>query len=315
MLFEGGHQFGDMTTAKRVAQQRVILQTIMVLEDGFYELARLADVPAVVLCDRGTMDGRAYCSDDEWAAILTYGNYTVEELRDARYDAVIHLVTAAMGAEQHYNNANNAARRETVEEARAIDEITRSKWMGHRRIAVIDNSTDFEQKVQRVIDYIMNLVQEKKPKRNQRFFSVGSMPAKIPVECTVFTTTSYCLVPRSPYSSEKLVVRRGEDASAAMYFHIAVDASSKDVKSVRITHADFVALLQERGNVNHPTTQKRHTAFFVRAKYFTLTKNQIMDESKEWKTCKVVLAAPTDTQLSDLPPFLKVGPEIRPQDD
>ncbi len=33
------------------------------------------------------------------------------QLRDNRYDAVIHLVTAANGAENHYN-LNNAARYE-----------------------------------------------------------------------------------------------------------------------------------------------------------------------------------------------------------
>jgi hypothetical protein len=34
---------------------------------------------------------------------------------------VIHLVTAAIGAEKYYTTENNAARTETKEEARALD--------------------------------------------------------------------------------------------------------------------------------------------------------------------------------------------------
>jgi len=42
-------------------------------------------------------------------------------LRDTRYDAVIHLVTVANGAESFYTSYNNVARYETVEMAIAVD--------------------------------------------------------------------------------------------------------------------------------------------------------------------------------------------------
>lgn len=37
-----------------------------------------------------------------------------QKLRDYRYDLVIHLSTAADGAEEYYDYANNAARHENV---------------------------------------------------------------------------------------------------------------------------------------------------------------------------------------------------------
>ena len=43
------------------------------------------------------------------------------DLRDNRYDQVIHLVTAAEGAEAFYSLDNNAARSETVDMARTRD--------------------------------------------------------------------------------------------------------------------------------------------------------------------------------------------------
>lgn len=38
-------------------------------------------------------------------------------LRDQRYDAVVHLVTAADGAENFYTLANNEVRTESIEQA------------------------------------------------------------------------------------------------------------------------------------------------------------------------------------------------------
>lgn len=41
-------------------------------------------------------------------------------LRDGRYDGILHLVTAACGAEEHYSLENNEARSESVEMARDV---------------------------------------------------------------------------------------------------------------------------------------------------------------------------------------------------
>ncbi len=43
------------------------------------------------------------------------------QLRDARYDQVVHMMTAASGAEQFYQLANNSARSEGIELARELD--------------------------------------------------------------------------------------------------------------------------------------------------------------------------------------------------
>jgi len=68
----------------------------------------------VILCDRGLMDGKAYMSKELWDNMTK--TYTIREsdMRDRRYDAVFHLVTAADGAPLYYTTVNNVARRETV---------------------------------------------------------------------------------------------------------------------------------------------------------------------------------------------------------
>ena len=71
-------------------------------------------------------------------------NWTVQQLRDQRYDAVFHLVTTAIGAENFYTQANNATRREDQKLARELDLKILSAWVGHPKVFIIDNSTDLD---------------------------------------------------------------------------------------------------------------------------------------------------------------------------
>ena len=89
----------------------------MSLEDNFIQIAMGSDQPTIILCDRGVMDGSAYTDENVWQAILDETGWTTMQLRDRRYEAVIHLVTAAKGAEEFYTTANNEARYESINEA------------------------------------------------------------------------------------------------------------------------------------------------------------------------------------------------------
>lgn len=137
MLFSAGVSFGDIATeAGQVAMQYNLLKTQLHLEDSLRDLAKATGKPAVILCDRGTMDGRAYVSNKVWAKVLEKMDTDNVSLRDTRYDAVLHMVTAAIGAEAHYGLENNATRSESVEEAAALDRKTVKCWVGHPKVVV-----------------------------------------------------------------------------------------------------------------------------------------------------------------------------------
>jgi hypothetical protein len=53
---------------------------------------------------------------------------------------VIHMITAADGAEQYYTLSNNDARSESIEEARDIDKRLINAWVGHPQFNIIKNS-------------------------------------------------------------------------------------------------------------------------------------------------------------------------------
>ncbi len=114
----------------------------------------------LLVCDRGAMDNKAYTYGEEFSNILTLVN-TTEDALLSRYDAVFHLVTAAKGAEEFYTFSNNAARYETVDEARNLDDRLINAWANHPHHVIIDNSTDFEGKIDNLIFKISQFLETK----------------------------------------------------------------------------------------------------------------------------------------------------------
>mmetsp|Transcript_11940 Transcript_11940/g.16224 ORF Transcript_11940/g.16224 Transcript_11940/m.16224 type:complete len:84 (-) Transcript_11940:830-1081(-) len=75
-------------------------------------------------------------------------NMSVVMLRDNRYDAVLHMVTAADGAQKFYASLSNEARYESIDEAVQKDRRLQEAYMGHKNWARIDNShSTFETKI------------------------------------------------------------------------------------------------------------------------------------------------------------------------
>ena len=87
------------------------------LEDIFFEMAeresKETQKPSVVICDRGLFDGKAWVPPEIWNEIVDYYGWNGVTFIEERYDAVIHLVTAAEEATREQYNFSNAARYET----------------------------------------------------------------------------------------------------------------------------------------------------------------------------------------------------------
>jgi predicted ATPase len=141
IVFGGGFPRRPDDAVRRAAQ-RAIYHVQRELES-----ATEASQPAVILCDRGTVDGFAYWPgpDDFWQQVGT-----TEEAELARYDAVIHLRTAPDGAYTH----SNPLRLESAEEARVIDDRIARAWEKHPHRIVIQAEEDFLNKAANAIEVI-----------------------------------------------------------------------------------------------------------------------------------------------------------------
>lgn len=176
LLFTGGASVLDLSNKRHcLAFQTQLLKTQLSLEESFFKIAKAANAPAVLLCDRGAMDGKAYMTSTLWKQLLTTTGFREGELRDARYDLVVHMVTAADGAPSFYTTVNNQARRESMKEAIQQDKRTRDAWTGHAHLRIVDNRTGFHSKINRVFNLIADLVGVPAPTWLVRKFLVSHM--------------------------------------------------------------------------------------------------------------------------------------------
>ena len=148
IVFGGGFP-REVSLAWRRAAQRAIYRVQRELERGALE----AGGAAVVLCDRGTVDGVAYWPPDDASFWPDVGSSLESEL--ARYSAVIHLRTPT--ADGGYGRAN-PLRIETAREAAAVDERIGAAWARHPRCAIVANAPDFLTKVANAVALIREQV-------------------------------------------------------------------------------------------------------------------------------------------------------------
>ena len=137
----------------------------------------------LIIYDRAIFDDLAYISQEQFEKALAFFGKTQEEML-SHYDAVLHLVTCAKGAEFAYN-FDNAARYEDIATAREKDDLTLKAWSSHPRLFVIDNSIDFEDKLNRAVARIYEIVGESVPEVKKR---------KYLIEMPSFSETSFSAI-------------------------------------------------------------------------------------------------------------------------
>ena len=138
---------GGFPRAKDGAVLRAAQRAIFYVQREL-ESAAEADNPAIILCDRGTIDGAAYWPGPEE---LWPGVGTTLEGQLQRYSAVIHLRPPS--ARTGYNHAN-PLRVESASEAASVDERLIAAWSGHTRRFIVEPSPDFLTKARNVLELL-----------------------------------------------------------------------------------------------------------------------------------------------------------------
>lgn len=231
-------KFQDFVIADQIHKEKLALWAAEVVPEK--------DV--LVIYDRALMDDKAYISDEEFAATLAGFDGRTEKTVLAGYDAVLHLVTCAKGAEFAYD-LGNEARTESIEYAREMDDRTLRAWSGHPNLRIIDNATNFEDKINRAIREIYRIVGQPEPMVRKRKYLI-SMPdmenlaeryAAVPIDMvqTYLCMTNPCIERR---------VRRQKHGGEYMYFytekHIRPDGTKWDTEKP-ITEKDYNRYLLE----------------------------------------------------------------------
>ena len=285
-----------------------ILDTQLTLEDNFQRMALVCQKPVLIVCDRGTMDISAYMSSDMWADITTKAGTSSNELRE-RYDAVLHLVSAADGAEKFYTTATNATRYEKADEeglriARELDKKVIKAWTGHPHLRVINNHDDFECKMQRVLREISNVLGLPQPVAEERKYLVevtGPLPETI--DSDILQT--YLV---SEPGSEVRLRRRSWKSGKVVNIHNTKKRTAPDVQvetDRQVENALYESLLQQADPYRQPVSKLRRS-FIWRGQYFELDFYHGPLEGLVILETKGI----ADAEDVNFPPFIRVVSDI-----
>jgi CYTH domain-containing protein/thymidylate kinase len=288
--------------------ERAILETQLTLENQFMKLAEVCSKPVLIVCDRGAMDISAYIKPEEWEEITRMAGTNSNALRES-YDAVLHLVSAADGAEQYYTTATNATRYEQANEeglriARELDKKVIKAWTGHPHLRVINNHDDFENKLNRVISEISKVVGLPQPVQEERIFRVeliGDIP-----ECSESLITQTYLV-AEPGCEVRL--RRREWSGGKV---VNVHRSKKRISDTEIIETErqidnnlYEQMLQQ-ADPYRATIRKKRQSFIWKGQFFEIDTflepldNLVMMETK----------GVTEKETVNFPPFVKVLEDV-----
>jgi len=284
----------------------------MALEDIFTEIAKSVKSNSVILCDRGVMDGSAYIKKEIWQALLDETGWSTVQLRDRRYEAVIHLVTAADGAEEFYNIEGNKARFEGPEQAREVDRKLIEAWVGHPHFSVVDNAVPgFDEKMKRCLDNILKIIGMPTATSFYKKFLVKGFEELLKLESLkkeIFVVEETYIGKQNPLDENKIRRRGQHDAFTYVHHARTYDAKDKKVRTDRkrqITAREFVTMMDLK-NKDKITTIKKRVCFMWDRQYFIIDRFENVDKSPY--LLRIVVSS--KAEKFQMPPFIEVLREV-----
>ena len=246
--------------------EKATLEMQIALEDKFLQMAKSVKQPVLIVCDRGTMDISAYMNPVLWNQIISDAKMNNEMLR-SRYDAVLHLVSAADGAEQFYTIATNNKRTEGIELARILDKKVIQAWSEHPHLRVINNHEDFETKLERVLQEISDVLEIPRQAVEERKYIIrlkDNIPEAIVSEITQTYLTS------EPYSEVRLRRRILNGLTVNVHTTKKILPNNEQVETERqIDNNLYESLLRQADPYRQPIHKMRET-FIWKGQFFEL---------------------------------------------
>lgn len=299
-MLNGGLTFKGATPTQIFERQAALLGLQIRQEEAYRRVAASYPESTVILIDRGSMDAAAYVPAGMWQALLDTEHHKLVDLRDARYHGVVHLVTAADGAEAFYTFDNNRARTETPAEARTLDQKIQAAWIGHPHLRVISNEGNFEQKIKRAMQEICRVIGIPEPLEFERKFLVGRRTHALPVpSVTVQIQQIYTLSGR---------IRRRSQYDGSLYTRTVktfLGPGKNTEKEKIISPLEFDLFQLERDPKRRPVNKER-MCFLWRGQYYEL--DTFIDPRPGQQQLELELH--DEESQYTLPPFLEIEKEV-----
>lgn len=191
-----------------------------------------------------------------------------------------------------------------------MDYAVLNAWVGHPKLKIIDNSTDFKTKINRVVEGICALVGAPSLKDFERRFLVTpiTFPKDFVTETFIVETD---VIIQEDGSQARLVRRSQRGSSTYVYtFQSHHDDSNNAVVERQISGREYMAL--KKTTLLHPPVIKRITHFVWQGYYYSY------NEYLEPASCSGIHLLEVETNSKDneitVPSFISLGKEVTDED-
>lgn len=288
-------EFQDFVIADQLHKERLAIKAAQMVPES----------NVLIIYDRALMDDKAYITDEEFAQVIAKFDGRTEESVLANYDAVIHLVTCAKGAEFAYN-LGNAARTESLESARAMDDRTLLAWSKHPNLRIIDNSVNFEDKINRAMREIYRIVGEPEPMAAKHKYLIAmpdmDLVAKKYNAATLDMMQTY-LRETNPQIERR--IRQQKNGSEYLYFytekHIMPDNTKWDTEKP-ISQKEYIQYLMEGDTGLHAVHKTKYR--------FTYADQRFEIDVYPFSDDKAIMFRYAENDDENIPPEIKVLREV-----
>ena len=248
-----------------------ICQMQIDIEKYFESIAKTQKKKVIIIVDRGVMDNFAFTSAENKSKILEESGWTMNFICNERYDMVIHLVTAANGAEEFYTLEGNSARSESKEQAKEQDNKLMKEWMGHPNFIVIDNrEIGFNKKMERVLNKVNHLVGGKlAPTSTHKYlledeFTIAQLPKGLDYE--EYWEETSMLINNKPDTYCYTIKRVYKESIFPVYMfttRVLNPCLEKCIQTTKIISERLYFDFQAQKDPNFQTAKKKVYSFFL----------------------------------------------------
>merc|ERR1712066_1053169 len=315
MGMSGGISFGELNEEQILDFQEHLVSTMMALEDTYFSMAEKCTQNVLIIADRGVMDASAFISKEAWDKILGKLGLEEIEISDNRYNHVVHLQSAANGAEKFYTTEDHSARFEGIELARDRDRKAMDAWRDHPYVDIIDNRSDFDSKINRLIDLVVkrigiNVGDRFRPNsRKVKFVVSGMCPDQdFPVKFTDFQVVHHYLHSAKKGFQTRLR-KRVRNGRATYTFTVRKPELQGQVVEVKqpISQRDYNNLLSHRDDNHLPVFKTRRSFLYENQQYqLDIYRAPCHSRCQGLVLLETFTTVPDDELMASLPPFLRV---------
>lgn len=288
-------EFQDFVIADQIHKEKLAVKAAQMVPES----------NVLIIYDRALMDDKAYISDEEFAQVISRFDGRTEDSVLANYDAVIHLVTCAKGAEFAYN-LGNAARTESIESARAMDDRTLRAWSKHPNLRIVDNAVDFDEKINRAMREIYRIVGEPEPMEKKHKYLIAMPPiAAIAKKYNAATLDMMQTYLRETNPQIERRIRQQKNGSEYLYFytekHIMADNTKWDTEKP-ISQKEYIQYLMEGDMALHAVHKTKYR--------FTYSGQRFEIDVYPFCADKAIMFRYAENDSAELPPEIELIREV-----